>query len=136
MPSIFTKIIAGEIPGEFVFRDNLWVAILDITPVSPGHALLIPTVEAQYLADVPGPAMAVLGDRLARLMAAVRSASGASDVCVLLKDGPAAGQVVPHVHIHVFPRFPGDNKHLGWPAAPYADGDLKVWAAKVRSAWR
>jgi histidine triad (HIT) family protein len=45
MPSIFSKIIAGEIPGEFVFKDDLWVALLDINPVFPGHALLVPRAE-------------------------------------------------------------------------------------------
>ena len=136
MPSIFTRIIAGEIPGEFVFRDNLWVAVLDIRPVSPGHALLIPLAECQFIADLPAPTLTALGDRLGRLTAAVKAASGAPAVNVVVNDGPAAGQEVPHAHLHVFARFPDDNKRLGWPATPYGDGELKAWAAKVRSAWR
>ena len=136
MPSIFSKIIAGQIPGEFVFQDDLWVAMLDIRPVSPGHALLVPRAEGQHLADLPAPTLAALGDRLARLTAAIKAASGAPAVNVVVNDGPAAGQEVPHAHLHVFPRFPGDNKRLGWPATPYADGELAAWAAKLRAAWK
>jgi len=136
MPSIFSKILAGQIPGQFVFRDQLWAALLDIRPVSPGHALLIPLHEAQFLAELPAPTLAAMGDRLARLTAAVKAASGAPAVNVVVNDGPAAGQEVPHAHLHVFARFPDDGKRLSWPATPYADGEFAAWAAKVRAAWR
>lgn len=136
MPSIFSKILAGQIPGQFVFRDELWAALLDLRPVSPGHALLIPLHEAQFLADLPAPTLAALGDRLARLTAAIKTASGAPAVNVVVNDGPAAGQEVPHAHLHVFARFPDDGKRLAWPATPYADGELAAWAAKVRAAWK
>jgi histidine triad (HIT) family protein len=56
-------------------------------------------------------------------------------VNVVVNDGPAAGQEVPHAHLHVFPRFPGDGKRLGWPAAPYADGELARWGERLRTAW-
>lgn len=136
MPTIFSKIIAGQIPGEFVFQDDLWVALLDIRPVAPGHCLLIPRVEGQFLADLPAATLAALGDRLARLTAAVKAASGAPAVNVVVNDGPAAGQEVPHAHLHVWPRFPDDGRRLSWPAAPYADGQLKDWAGRLRGAWR
>jgi histidine triad (HIT) family protein len=136
VPSIFSRILAGQIPGQFVFRDELWAAVLDIRPVSPGHALLIPLHEAQFLADLPAPTLAALGDRLARLTMAVKSASGAPAVNVVVNDGPAAGQEVPHAHLHVFPRFPDDGKRLSWPATPYADGELARWAERLRTAFR
>ncbi len=136
MPSIFSRILAGQIPGQFVFRDDLWAAVLDIRPVSPGHVLLIPLHEAQFLADLPAPTLAALGDRLARLTTAVKTASGAPAVNVVVNDGPAAGQEVPHAHLHVFPRFPDDGKRLSWPATPYADGELARWADRLRTAFR
>lgn len=135
MASIFGRILAGDIPGQFVFRDDLWAAILDIRPVAPGHCLLVPLAEAQHLADLPVPTLAALGDRLARLTATVKTASGAPAVNVVVNDGPAAGQEVPHAHLHVFPRFPGDGKRLAWPAAPYADGELVRWGERLRAAW-
>ena len=77
MPTIFTRIIAGEIPGQFVFKDALWTAMLDIAPAAPGHVLLVPCAEAQHLADLPAATLAALGDRLARLTATVKRATGA-----------------------------------------------------------
>ncbi|MCX8040251.1 MAG: HIT family protein [Planctomycetota bacterium] len=136
MPSVFTRILAGEIPGQFVFRDELWFAILDIRPVAPGHCLLIPTVETALLAELPSPQLAALGDRLARLTRAVKAASGAAAVNILVNDGPDAGQEVPHAHLHIWPRFPGDGKRLGWPAAPYGAGELEQWGGRLRAAWR
>ncbi len=136
MPSVFARILAGQIPGQFVFRDELWAALLDIHPAAPGHALLIPLHQAQYLADLPASTLAALGDRLARLTAAVKTASGAPAVSIVLSDGPAAGQEVPHVHFHVFPRFPNDGMPLSWPATPYADGELARWAERLRTAWK
>lgn len=136
MPSIFSRILAGEVPGQFVFRDELWFAILDIRPVAPGHSLLIPVAEAPYLADLPPETVAALGDRLTRLTRAVKAASGAEAVNILVNDGPAAGQEVPHAHVHVWPRFVGDGKRLGWPAAPYGAGELERWGERLRAAWR
>jgi histidine triad (HIT) family protein len=66
----------------------------------------------------------------------VKAASGAEAVNVVVNDGPAAGQEVPHAHLHVIPRFPGDGKRLAWPATPYAEGALAATATKLRSAWR
>ena len=86
MPTIFTRIIAGEIPGQFVFKDALWAAMLDIAPAAPGHVLLVPCAEAKHLAELPAPTLAALGDRLARLTAAVKRATGAPAVNVLVND--------------------------------------------------
>lgn len=136
MPSVFAKILAGTIPAQFVFRDELWAAILDLRPVSPGHALLIPVHEAPHLADLPAPTLAALGDRLARLTSAVKTATGAPAVNVVVNDGAAAGQEVPHAHLHVFPRFPADGKNLGWQHVAYGEGELAAMAARLRTAWR
>ncbi len=136
MPSIFTRIINGEIPGRFVFRDELWVALLDVSPASPGHVLLIPRHEGQYVADLPAAALATLGDRLARLTTAVKSATGCPAVNVLLNDGPAANQAVPHAHWHVIPRFPGDGRLVHPKGTPYGEGELERWADALARAWR
>jgi len=135
MPSVFSRILAGQIPGQLVFQDELWAALLDIRPVSPGHCLLVPKHEGQHLADLPAPTLAALGDRLARLTAAVKSASGAPAVNVVVNDGPAAGQEVPHAHLHIWPRFPDDGRRMPWPATPYADGELARWGDRLRAVW-
>ena len=135
MASLFTRIISGEIPGKFVFKDERWVALLDISPANPGHVLLIPVAEAQYLSDLPGGTLAQLGDRLSRLIATVKKATGAPAVNVLLNDGPAANQAVPHAHLHLIPRFPGDRTLVHPKGTPYGDGELEQWAVALQRAW-
>lgn len=136
MASIFSRIIVGEIPGEFVFTDDLWVALLDIAPAAPGHVLLVPRAEVPFLAQLPAPMLASLGDRLARLTTLVKQISGCPAVNVLVNDGPEAGQAVPHAHVHVIPRFADDGKHFHPQGGKYGDGEMKLWAQRLRTAWR
>ena len=131
--SLFSRIVAGQIPGEFIFRSERWVSFMDIRPTNPGHALLVPVAEAQFLADLPGGTVAELGVYLQRLTRAIKRVSGAPAVNVVLNDGPAAGQEVPHVHFHVVPRWPGDE--AGYRFRPHAGADVAGMAAQLRIAW-
>jgi histidine triad (HIT) family protein len=135
MPSLFSRIIVGDIPAQFVFKDAQWVAFLDIKPTNPGHALLVPRVEAQHLAELPEDVLAGLGPYLARLTATVKRASGAPAVNVVVNDGPAAGQEVPHAHIHVIPRHDGDGRRPFSVHLQYGEGELAQWGEKLRAAW-
>lgn len=120
MATIFSRIIDGEIPGSFVVKDERWVAFLDINPVAPGHVLLVPRQEAALLPDLGGASLAECTAYLARLDSAIRHVTGCDAVSILLRDGPAAGQEVPHIHWHLIPRFVGDAPHSFAPTG-YAD---------------
>lgn len=133
MPSLFSKIIAGQIQGEFVFRSERWVAFLDIRPTNPGHTLLVPVAEAQYLADLPAETLAELGLYLPRLVRAVKHGTGCPAVNVVLNDGPEAGQEVPHVHFHIVPRNVDDG--AGYRFRPHPNSDLGFTGARVRNGW-
>jgi histidine triad (HIT) family protein len=135
MPTIFSRILAGEIPAHFVFQGPSWVAFLDIAPANPGHVLLVPRHEAQFLSGLPVSALAELGPTLARLITAVRHASGAPAVNVLINDGPEAGQAVPHAHVHVIPRHAGDGKHYHPGGGKYPGDEAARMADKLRKAW-
>jgi histidine triad (HIT) family protein len=135
MASIFTRIIAGEIPGQFVFKDPLWVALLDIAPANPGHLLLVPRAESALLAELPAATLDALGGYLARALVAVRRATRAPAVNVVVNDGPAAGQLVPHAHLHIIPRFPGDGKFTHAVGGSYDAGELQHWGDALRQAW-
>jgi histidine triad (HIT) family protein len=136
MASIFTRIIRGDIPGRFVFRDDLWVAILDIAPANPGHVLLIPCEEQQYLSGLSPATLSALGERMARLIATVKQATGAPAVNVLVNDGPEANQAVPHAHIHIIPRFAQDKKLIHPHGTPYGEGEIELMAVNLEKAWR
>ena len=96
MATIFSKIIAGELPGRFVWRDDRVVAFLTIEPLTPGHTLIVPIAEVDHWLELPDD----LADHVMRVARAVgRGIERAFDcerVALII-----AGFEVPHVHIHV-----------------------------------
>ena len=132
--TIFTKIIQGEIPALKVFETDRALAFLDVSPVNPGHVLLIPKAEHATLADLPDDLAAHLGSLLPRLCRAVREASGAEALNVICNNGPVAGQTVPHVHWHIIPRFPDDAVRWPWPHSSYGEGESVAMQARLVTA--
>lgn len=98
MPTIFSKIAAGEIPSYKVAEDDKHYAFLDINPVAPGHTLVIPRKESDYLFDLPE-------DEYLDLMAFARRVAIAQKKALPCKRvGEAViGLEVPHTHIHLIP---------------------------------
>ena len=115
--SIFTRIIAGEIPCHRVYEDEHVIAFLDIGPLSRGHVLVVPKEERERLHELSEESAAALGGALRRVAAAVVRATGCADYNVLQNNGAAAHQAVMHVHFHVIPRH-ADGTGLGvrWDA--------------------
>ena len=113
---IFCRILAGEAPASFVYRDARCAAFMDIQPVTPGHLLIIPNRHAADLAELHPEDGAQLFRVAQQLGAALRqSGLPCEGVNLFLADGVAAGQEVFHVHLHVIPRFRGDGFGLRFP---------------------
>ena len=107
---IFCRILLGELPASFVYRDERVAAFMDIRPVNMGHLLVVPVQHGSHLADIDSEMAADLM-RVGHRAAAALRASGVQceGVNLFLADGEAAMQEVFHVHLHVFPRFRGDG---------------------------
>ncbi|MEO0588669.1 MAG: HIT family protein [Planctomycetota bacterium] len=103
--TIFSKIIAGDIPCHRVHEDEHTFAFLDIGPLSRGHTLVIPKEPAETLDQLSDDASAAVGRVLPRITRAVLAATGATACNILQNNGPAAGQEVMHVHFHIIPTF-------------------------------
>jgi len=107
---IFCKILAGSCDATFVTRDERVAVFMDIQPVNPGHLLVIPTHHAEGLADLDPETGGELFRTAQRMAHALRqSGLRCEGVSFSLADGEAAMQEVPHVHLHVIPRFAGDG---------------------------
>ena len=107
---VFCRLLAGDLPATFLFRDEQCAAFMDIQPVNPGHVLVIPVRHARYLADLDPPTAGRLMQEAQRIAAAIRSSGVRCEgINLFLADGEAAMQEVFHVHLHVFPRFAGDG---------------------------
>jgi diadenosine tetraphosphate (Ap4A) HIT family hydrolase len=98
MPTLFSKIIAGDIPGTFVWRDDQCVAFLSINPLAPGHALVVPIAELDHWIDAPPELNARLFAVAQIIGQAQQRAFACERVGVIV-----AGYEIPHLHVHVIP---------------------------------
>jgi histidine triad (HIT) family protein len=98
MPSLFTRIVRGELPCHKVWEDEAHLAFLDIVPIQPGHTLVIPKREVAYLFDLSADEQAALWRAVATVESKVRRATACKRVCMMV-----VGWEVPHVHVHLVP---------------------------------
>jgi diadenosine tetraphosphate (Ap4A) HIT family hydrolase len=112
---IFCDIVQGHSPASWVYQDDTVVAFMDIQPITQGHMLVVPREHAVLITDINETA-AMRTFRVARkLAAAARHTLGASGINIIVMDGEAAYQDVPHFHVHVIPRYPRDGFGLTFP---------------------
>jgi histidine triad (HIT) family protein len=107
--SVFDRIMAGEFAASFVHQDEICVAFLDINPISVGHVLVVPRQSVTTLMQLDAPTRQHLWETAYRIGQAQQRALGSKAQHLMINDGKAASQTVPHVHIHVIPRYRGDT---------------------------
>ena len=132
--TIFSKILRGEIPYHKLYEDEHVLSFLDIMPLSPGHALVIPKEPAATLDALSDEAAAAIGRVLPRICRAVMQASGCQHYNILQNNGAPAHQAVFHVHFHIIPK-PDADQGLGirWPAGKLDGDEGKRFAEQVRA---
>ncbi len=133
-PTLFDKILSGEIPSYKVYEDDHVLAFLDIGPLSAGHTLVIPKERCAQLDQLSDEAAAAVGRVLPRLCRAVMQATGATAYNILQNNGSEAHQVVMHVHFHIIPRLGRQGLGIGWDAGSLAPQDAQGLLAMMRQA--
>ncbi|MFI5318095.1 MAG: HIT family protein [Myxococcota bacterium] len=131
MPSLFTRIIRGELPGRFIWRDARCVAFLTIAPLQPGHTLVVPIREVDHWLDLEEAEAAHLTVVAQKVGRAVQAAFAPVKVGLMI-----AGLEVPHVHLHVVPIH--ELRDLDFARAEKSPSPAKLdqAAAKLRAALR
>jgi len=104
MSSTFSRIVAGEIPSHKVWEDDRHFAFLDIAPIAPGHTLLVPKREEDYLFDLASDDYDALWQAARTVAARLKDVLGCNRVCVMVE-----GYEVPHAHIHLIPTNRGPD---------------------------
>lgn len=132
METIFSKIMAGEIPCEKVYEDDHAFAFLDINPVNPGHTLVIPKKWSSGLLDADPSNLRELIAAVQKVANAVKEATGAQGINLMQNEGAIAGQKVFHLHFHLIPRHENDGREH-WHGHPYQDGEMKTVGEKIRA---
>lgn len=109
MSCIFCQIVAGSAPAAQVYQDDRCIAFMDVHPLTPGHVLLIPKQHAEKLEQLDGDDRRHLYRQVDALVAAQRRAGfGVEGTHLIVNDGKATNQHIPHVHLHLVPRQRGD----------------------------
>ncbi|NOR34510.1 MAG: HIT domain-containing protein [Bacteroidales bacterium] len=129
MATIFSKIIAGEIPSYRIHEDDRYYAFLDINPLAEGHTLVIPKVETDYLFDVDD-------DLLAGMMVFSKKVAKAIDQTMDCKRVGVAvlGLEVPHAHIHLVPINSLPDIEFSKPKLKFSEEEFRATAAKISAA--
>ncbi len=108
--TIFDHLIAGNIPASFVHQDEICVSFLDIRPIAPGHTLIVPRKSVARMEELDSKTQAHLWAVAQKIAKAQQIGLRSKSQHFLMNDGPGSNQSVPHVHLHVVPRYEGD----GW----------------------
>ncbi|HEY2094933.1 MAG TPA: HIT family protein [Pseudonocardia sp.] len=131
MATLFTKIIEGELPGRFVWRDDVSVGFLSINPMGPGHTLVVPRAEVDHWVDADDALLGHLHGVSHRIAEAVQAVWQPPRVALII-----AGFEVPHLHLHVFPAWGlGDFDFRNAQTSP-DPGELDKNADALRAALR
>lgn len=132
METIFTKILKGTIPGVKLYEDDLVFAFMDSGQVNPGHVLVATVRPYETIMDADeASAMALM--RLAhRVAVAVHAAFQPDGITLLQANRPAGWQTVPHVHMHVLPRYDNDDVGLIWPRKEPGIELMREYASRIR----
>lgn len=127
MATIFSRIVAGEIPCHKVAEDEEFFAFLDINPVAKGHTLVIPKEEVDYLFDIDNP-------KLGRMMAFAKRVARAQEAAIPCKRVGLAvmGLEVPHAHIHLVPITKESDMYFGGKKLSLSQEELAEIAKQIR----
>lgn len=129
---VFCKIIKGEIPSAKLYEDNIILAFLDIMPANKGHTLVIPKKHYETLLDIPANELEKVSAELHKITKAVVKATNAEGFNVFMNNKKVAGQIVPHAHFHIVPRFSNDGLEFKWPSKKYNDGEINELKEKIK----
>lgn len=127
MPTVFTKIIEGEIPGTFVWRDERCVAFMSINPLRPGHVLVVPRQEIDHWLDCPPDLRDHLMEVSSQIGRAIQEVHDPEKVGLMI-----AGLEVPHLHIHLVPIDGVRDLDFANAAPSVEREELETGAAAIR----
>jgi histidine triad (HIT) family protein len=131
MASIFSRIVRGEIPAATIYEDDQTLAFLDVGPASRGHTLVICKQELPTVLDLPPELAAAVARSVQTVARAIMAALSPDGLNIVQNNGPAAGQSVPHYHVHIIPRWEGDGALSHWRPGTATPDQLRDLAAAI-----
>ena len=130
MGCIFCDIISGKTNAHFIYQDENHVALLDRYPIDTGHSLVIPRNHHEKIIDMDEKNVSDLFTIIPKIAKAILKATNADAFSIAQNNGKAAKQIIPHVHVHIIPRY--NNKGTVWTKRTILnDNELHLLAEKI-----
>jgi len=134
-PCVFCQIVGKKIPARIVYEDEKAIAFLDINPANAGHTLLVPKQHFGTIEDIPAEEFKELADSLRRVAIGITKAVQCQGLNILQNNKEVAGQLIPHAHFHLIPRYNEDGLQLGaLRQGKLENGLMGQIAEKIKSA--
>lgn len=133
---IFCKIVKGEIPAVKVYEDESVLAFMDINPINDGHTLVIPKKHAENIFEIEAKDLLAVMEVAHKIARAIKESLKPEALTVVQLNGRLAGQMVPHLHVHLIPRREGDALKVSWKMIPGDMEKIKAAAEKIKGALR
>jgi histidine triad (HIT) family protein len=131
---LFCSIINNKIPAVIIYEDENFMALMDKYPINHGHSLVIPRSHHESLLSMTPSEVGKLYSIVSTVSKAVISAVHADGFSIGQNNGRAANQIIPHVHVHIIPRYAGDSREGKWPSRTIGDPqELTITSQKIRS---
>jgi histidine triad (HIT) family protein len=131
---LFCSIINNKIPAVIIYEDENFIALMDKYPINHGHSLVIPRSHHESLLSMTPSEVGKLYSIVSAVSKAVISAVHADGFSIGQNNGRAANQIIPHVHVHIIPRYAGDSREGKWPSRTIGDPqELTITSQKIRS---
>ena len=128
---VFCSIVDGKITAKKIYEDDSLIAMLDINPANRGHVILFPKMHYELLTLVPDVGhIFTVANKISRVVFEVTKAQGTN---IFVANGIAAGQKIPHVVVHIIPRFNNDKVRFTWEKIDVSDKEMKELVDKLSS---
>ena len=129
---IFCKIANGMIPSATIYENSDFKVILDVSPASKGHTLILPKEHFDNIFDMDADTAGKLFSLVAAVARALKQATNCDGMNIVQNNGEIAGQTVFHFHMHLIPRYEGDNVQITWKPGESKEEELSELAAAVK----
>ena len=129
---IFCKIAGGNIPSSTVYEDEQFRVILDLSPATKGHALILPKQHYANIFEIDEHVLKDLIVLAKKVATAMKETLNCDGVNIVQNNGEIAGQTVFHFHMHLIPRYEGDNVGITWKPGKLTDEEKEEILAKVK----
>ena len=131
---IFCDVIDGKLPSHMIYDDDDCLAILDRYPIDKGHSLIITREHYEKITDMSIDDVSKLFSKVPKIINAIIKATGADAFSIAQNNGKSAKQIIPHVHIHLIPRYNATGT-LWTKRKIMSDDELKQLAEKIKNCF-